>query len=227
MLSPGSTGPSLLLLLLLLVGEQEERIPSRSRSSSRRDGPVDPGLSIQGFLDSFTEEESVVQEGSSIVYHSDGNMLARIDTDLDAFVEPRRIKKKKKRRGPTSSEETDPEASTSAEGSGNPAGLEGVEEASEEAGTDSDAQGQYQQRTRAKTRRWRSYKGYWKRRKEQQKKVKDKDKGEKYQPTSVESSPGRRSPSPERLHQILTKRRMHLLQPLSPEYIPPSPDNIN
>ena len=30
-----------------LVGEQEERIPSRSRSSSRRDGPVDPGLSIQ------------------------------------------------------------------------------------------------------------------------------------------------------------------------------------
>ena len=76
-----------------LVGEQEERIPSRSRSSSRRDGPVDPGLSIQvaclwcrsiftevrsqGFLDSFTEEESVAQEGSSIVYHSDGNMLAR------------------------------------------------------------------------------------------------------------------------------------------------------
>ena len=32
---------------------------------------------LQGFLDSFTEEESVVQEGSSIVYHSDGNMLAR------------------------------------------------------------------------------------------------------------------------------------------------------
>lgn len=31
----------------------------------------------QGFLDSFTEEESVAQEGSSIVYHSDGNMLAR------------------------------------------------------------------------------------------------------------------------------------------------------
>ena len=31
----------------------------------------------QGFLDSFTEEEAVVQEGSSIVYHSDGNMLAR------------------------------------------------------------------------------------------------------------------------------------------------------
>jgi len=30
-----------------LVGEQEERIPSRSRSSCRRDGPVDPGLSIQ------------------------------------------------------------------------------------------------------------------------------------------------------------------------------------
>ena len=30
-----------------LVGEQEERIPSRSRTSSRRDGPVDPGLSIQ------------------------------------------------------------------------------------------------------------------------------------------------------------------------------------
>ena len=30
-----------------LVGEQEERIPNRSRSSSRRDGPVDPGLSIQ------------------------------------------------------------------------------------------------------------------------------------------------------------------------------------
>ena len=76
-----------------LVGEQEERIPSRSRSSSRRDGPVDPGLSIQvmcvplqpfvpkvrskGFLDSFTEEEAVAQEGSSIVYHSDGNMLAR------------------------------------------------------------------------------------------------------------------------------------------------------
>ena len=30
-----------------LVQEQEERIPGRSRSSSRRDGPVDPGLSIQ------------------------------------------------------------------------------------------------------------------------------------------------------------------------------------
>ena len=75
-----------------LVQEQEERIPGRSRSSSRRDGPVDPGLSIQvafgkiyrelregsqGFLDCFTEEESAAQEGSSIVYHSDGNMLAR------------------------------------------------------------------------------------------------------------------------------------------------------
>ena len=76
-----------------LVHEQEERIPGRSRSSSRRDGPVDPGLSIQvafgkiyrelieegsqGFLDCFTEEESAAQEGSSIVYHSDGNMLAR------------------------------------------------------------------------------------------------------------------------------------------------------
>ena len=33
-----------------LVQEQEERIPGRSRSSSRRDGPVDPGLSIQVVL---------------------------------------------------------------------------------------------------------------------------------------------------------------------------------
>jgi len=209
-----------------LVGEQEERIPSRSRSSSRRDGPVDPGLSIQGFLDSFTEEESVAQEGSSIVYHSDGNMLARIDTDLDAFVEPRRIKKKKKRRGPALSEEVEPEASTSAGGNENPAciGLEDVEEdASEEVETGSSSH--HRPRTRARTRRWRSYKGYWKRRKEQQKKSKDAERGEKYQPTSVESSPGRRSPSPERLHQILTQRRLLLLQPLSPEYVPPSPDN--
>ena len=143
---------------------------------------------------------------------------------MDAFVEPRRIKKKKKRRGPALSEEIEPEASTSAEGVENPAGisLDNVEEdASEEAETGAE----HVPRTRAKTRRWRSYKGYWKRRKEQQKKTKEGEgKGEKYQPASVESSPGRRSPSPERLQQILSQRRLHL-QPLSPEYIPPSPDN--
>lgn len=141
-------------------------------------------------------------------------------------MEPRRIKKKKKRRGPVLSEEVEPEASTSAGGNENPAstGLEDVEEdASEEVETGSSSH--HRPRTRARTRRWRSYKGYWKRRKEQQKKSKDAERGEKYQPTSVESSPGRRSPSPERLHQILTQRRLLLLQPLSPEYVPPSPDN--
>jgi len=168
----------------------------------------------------------VAQEGSSIVYHSDGNMLARIDTDLDTFIEPRRIKKKKKRRGPTLGEEIEQEASTSAENNENPAdiGVEDVEDdASEEGETGSNSQ--HRPRTRAKTRRWKSYKGYWKRRKEWQKKTKEK--GVKYEPASVESSPGRRSPSPERLHQILTQRRLHLLQPLSPDYIPPSPDDNN
>ena len=38
---------------------------------------IDAIVRSQGFLDSFTEEEAVAQEGSSIVYHSDGNMLAR------------------------------------------------------------------------------------------------------------------------------------------------------
>ena len=38
---------------------------------------IDTQVRSQGFLDSFTEEEAVAQEGSSIVYHSDGNMLAR------------------------------------------------------------------------------------------------------------------------------------------------------
>ena len=38
---------------------------------------IDTIVRSQGFLDSFTEEEAVAQEGSSIVYHSDGNMLAR------------------------------------------------------------------------------------------------------------------------------------------------------
>ena len=42
-------------------------------------------LGSQGFLDSFTEEEAVVQEGSSIVYHSDGNMLARYLEELSLF----------------------------------------------------------------------------------------------------------------------------------------------
>merc|ERR1711934_850160 len=77
-------------------------------------------------------------------------MLARIDTDLDAFVEPRRIKKKKKRRGPVLSEEVEPEASTSAGGNENPAstGLEDVEEdASEEVETGSSSH--HRPRTRA------------------------------------------------------------------------------
>merc|ERR1712032_278999 len=106
-----------------------------------------------------------------------------------------------KRRGPPAlSEEIEPEASTSAEGVENPGGsspLEDVEgDASEEAELGSYAQHQ------------------------------PREKGEKYQPASVESSPGRRSPSPERLQQILSQRRLHL-QPLSPEYVPPSPDNYN
>ena len=155
-------------------------------------------------------------------------VVARIDTDLDAFVEPRRIKKKKKRRGPPAlSEEIEPEASTSTEWVENPGGSSLLEDVEGDASEEAEAGAQHQPRkTRAKTRRWRSYKGYWKRRKEQQKKTKEGEKGERYQPASVESSPGRRSPSPERLQQILSQRRLHL-QPLSPEYIPPSPDNYN
>jgi len=208
-----------------LVQEQEERIPGRSRSSSRRDGPVDPGLSIQGFLDCFTEEESAAQEGSSIVYHSDGNMLARIDIDLNAFVEPQPSveprRKKKKRKTAPPNEESEPTASTSADAGNEYLG------AAQEGSDNTSTVSEHQPRSKSNKRRLRSYwqrKNYWHRRKRQTKKVNDSVKEKKYEPASVESSPGRHSPSPERLHWILTNRRLHL-QPLSPEYIPPSSDH--
>ena len=134
-------------------------------------------------------------------------------------VEPRR--KKKKRKTAPHNEESEPTASTSA-GAGNEY-LGAAQEGSETTRTVSE----HQPRSKSNKRRLRSYwqrKNYWHRRKRQTKKVNESVKGEKYEPASVESSPGRHSPSPERLHWILTNRRLHL-QPLSPEYIPPSSDH--
>ena len=134
-------------------------------------------------------------------------------------VEPRR--KKKKRRTAPPNEESEPTASTSAD-AGNE-NLGAAQEGSENSSTVSE----HQPRSKSNKRRLRSYwqrKNYWHRRKRQTKKVNDSVKEKKYEPASVESSPGRHSPSPERLHWILTNRRLHL-QPLSPEYIPPSSDH--
>ena len=134
-------------------------------------------------------------------------------------VEPRR--KKKKRRTAPPNEESEPTASTSA-GVGND-NFGAAQEGSENSSTVSE----HQPRSKSNKRRLRSYwqrRNYWHRRKRQTKKVNESVKGEKYEPASVESSPGRHSPSPERLHWILTHRRLHL-QPLSPEYVPPSSDH--
>ena len=156
---------------------------------------------------------------------SDGNISFRIDIDLNAFVEPQPSveprRKKKKRKTAPHNEEAEPTASTSAGARNEDLG------AAQEEGETTSTVSEHQPRSKSNKRRLRSYwqrKNYWHRRKRQTKKVNDSIKGEKYEPASVESSPGRHSPSPERLHWILTHRRLHL-QPLSPEYIPPSSDH--
>lgn len=210
-----------------VVGEQEQRLPGRSSSSSRAEGPVDPDLSIHCYLDNFAPEEASVDPRHSLVFHGDGSMMARIERPVEAVetATPRRIKRKKKRRGGASEEsaglgappggaETDV-AAADTEGAAEPLGSEDPQPS-----TSSGGGGAPEQQSKRDKRRW-AGKGWWKRKREQWKRKRKSSAGEggggKQLPCSVESSPGRGSPSPTSLRRLLERGAW------SPEYVPPSP----
>lgn len=201
-----------------VVGEQEQRLPGRRNcsSTSRAEGPVDPDLSIHCYLNNFAPEEAAVDPSHSLVYHGDGSMIARIEGPIEA-AQPRRIKKKKKRRG-AAPEESAAEGATP----GAAATEEAAEmlESEEPQPSTSGSSAAPEQRSKRDKRRW-AGKGWWKRKREQWKRKRKSSAGEggggKQLPCSVESSPGRGSPSPTSLRRLLERGTW------SPEYVAPSP----
>ena len=237
-----------------MVGEEEERIPGRSRP----EGAVDPNRSLQGFLDNFQEEQAAEEGSSRIHYSSGGNMLARISNppELEEHQEiefaapaddlPRRIKnrrrreeQKKRRRGPSQpSHESSNTAGETAPGSNDepPSSTSMEPQSSTSDEPHPSTSGQPQPSTSqdvamepsicrpVSKRRWK-HKLWWKRRKEWKRKRKESvTEGEPgLVSRSVESSPGRDSPSPGSLRRIM---ELHSSYPVleSPEYVAPSPE---
>lgn len=221
--------------------DQEPIIPGRTR----RDNTVVAELSIQGYLASFTQEDSTSGSSSnhSIQYHNDGFMLARIDLDRQqeeeqqqqqrqeeqqqeeqqqeqeaVFRTPstsrrRRWKKRTGRRGPwenhaearVESEEASTSGTserglgegTSDSGRGNSNNSNNTPGSSYNSNSIS---GNYSNNNK---RRWKPNRWWWKRKKNR---IFFPNEGKNQQQSlcaSVESSPGRDSPSPDSLRRIL------------------------
>jgi hypothetical protein len=204
-----------------VVGREEQRLPGRRAEA----GPVDPGLSIQAYLAGFVPEaEAGPGPGSSLVYQGEGPSVAR----LEAPPAPRRVKKKRRRGGgqegpasgteeaggPSSDREAGPGPSTEGEAGPSTEPQPSTSRAADPRPSSPE--------TPPASRRRRAARGWWKRKKGERRR-RNRGAGPRGGPgrglaPSVESSPGRGSPSPASLSRILRGAGG-----LSPDYGPPSP----
>jgi len=202
-----------------VVEQEEHRVPGRE--IGLQSPQVSSSLEISPFVASFSAEQEDPAMPDNIV--ADGNSLVRLDHNLqsqsyevedeEAGPSRRRSKRQKRRNSSNRLEGEEREEETVVEREESGGGRE--EEVSE---------GRRQQRQGNKKR-----KRFWWRRKKVKlfrvaRAMEFKNRRNNMPYVSVESSPGRNSPSPDTLRMILSIR---VTPPSSPEYFPPSPEIVN